>query len=135
MSQTLKNLQMYMSEAGMSQAALSRALDKSTSVVSQYLNGKYAGDVAALERDFRQQHLIDHLGRRRFVLAVPHLGRGRIFPRRRRTPGFARRRLAGGSGHLVGMGRSAEQKGKRGKENDTSIGCHGVMVCGQRGTD
>ena len=51
MPQTLKNLQMHMSETGMSQAALARALDKSTSVVSQYLNGKYAGDVAALERD------------------------------------------------------------------------------------
>ena len=51
MSQTLKNLQMHMSDAGMSQAALARALDKSTSVVSQYLNGKYTGDVAALERD------------------------------------------------------------------------------------
>lgn len=51
MSQTLKNLQTHMSETGMSQAALARALDKSTSVVSQYLNDKYAGDVAALERD------------------------------------------------------------------------------------
>ena len=51
MSQTLKNLQMHMSETGMSQAALARALDKSTSVVSQYLNGKYTGDVSALERD------------------------------------------------------------------------------------
>lgn len=48
---TLNSLQTYMAASGLSQAALARALGKSTSVISQYLNGKYSGDVAALERD------------------------------------------------------------------------------------
>lgn len=48
-TQTLTALQQHMAETGMNQAAIARAIDKSTSTVSQYLKGQYPGDNAALE--------------------------------------------------------------------------------------
>lgn len=53
-SELALKLQAHMTENGITQSAVAKAVGRSTSVVSGYLSGKYPGDVAAFEEKIRQ---------------------------------------------------------------------------------